>query len=501
MATQVLPDGFITGPAHALVIGISSHKCGRKGEGVMLEPHEFPDLNLAHKDAEDFAKTLRNDVGFQDSSIILLRNEEATLDAIRDALEDIRRQCKSSEGQKPLVIVYFAGHGWVDPDKRHYLVPHDARRDRLYRTGLRNRELRDLLGELDTNRLVVFVDACHSGEIAEGGSRGVLGQPYDPANDFGGEGRFVIASCRPTQLSYEWEEKRNGIFTYHLVDLLKGESEDITQDAITPVHLFDSLKNRVKETAAKLKYTQEPYFAIQGGSSDDIVLAINKRNVKKRLIEIERRRDYAKAQSDSLKKKSSEQKWIVEKMVVNYVVNSRKREEERYAPFYGLLGGFIKDWLRGITSEIDVWGDYLIESYEEAGISSSGSQAQAAPAVEDQFARKPQGAPSQASAPAVSAPERPQTRRQLSADDREYIIAELEANVEYLTQAKVIRDQLRQPVSPQDFSETIEFLKKNSPDADLPILLRDAASRFAERWSRIEIASPGSLILDKKKDA
>jgi hypothetical protein len=124
MSTLMTPDSFIKGPAYALVIGISEHEHGVKPKkGLVLGYEEFPNLRLAHKDARDFADVLRHDVGLQDSCIDVLQNKDATLEAIRESLENLRVNCKKADD--PLVIVYFAGHGCRQA-KRHFLVPHDG---------------------------------------------------------------------------------------------------------------------------------------------------------------------------------------------------------------------------------------------------------------------------------------------------------------------------------------------------------------------------------------
>jgi len=506
MSTLMTPDSFIKGPAYALVIGISEHEHGVKPKkGLVLGDEEFPNLRLAHKDARDFADVLRHDVGLQDSCIDVLQNKDATLEAIRESLENLRVNCKKADD--PLVIVYFAGHGWVDEAKRHFLVPHDARRDQLYRTGLRNREFRDLLGELKANRLVVFIDACHSGAVVEGDdSRAMRGEPYSPETDLnGGDDRFVIASCRPTQLSYEWVEKENGIFTFHLIELLKGEAEEIGQDNITPITLIEPLRDRVLETAKRLKKTQEPYFAVDGGTSGNIVLAVNKRKLRLKREADEKRRAYARTQRDSINKKNSDQRFMVAKMVSDYVPSGRKELDEKYTIFYGLVDGFVSRWLKGNEGEIERWSDHLIESYEEAGtaaVMDSRLQVQPGRGADQFVAARTQstGAPSNGPT-TVSSPERPQNRLQLHAEDRDYVVAELGAN-SFETQANVIKGLLFQPVSQQEVDATIAFIKNAAlEDKSLAILLRDVKSRFDERWSKVETARAGTLIADKNKDA
>src|SRR5436190_19102296 len=156
MANDEYTADFYKGPAYALVIGIRKYKYG-KDAGALLEDSEFPNLKVADKDATDFADFLTHN-GFIDYNVRLLKNEDAELSAIKDEFETLRKNCKQSGAENPLVIVYFSGHGWADEDGRHYLIPYDAKRNKLPATALRNSDLSSSLDDLKTNRLVVFLD-------------------------------------------------------------------------------------------------------------------------------------------------------------------------------------------------------------------------------------------------------------------------------------------------------------------------------------------------------
>src|ERR1041385_9173529 len=164
MATEEFSNVFFQQPAFALVIGISKYEQGvdlpEEGD-VQLRPEQFPNLKLAAKDARDFADFLKKN-GFLPPNVRSLIDGEANLDSIKTEFNDLKERCIASGDEDPLVIIYFAGHGWVHGDE-HYLVPWDAQRDKLYKPGLSNEEFSTLLGRLPTKKLAVFIDACHAG--------------------------------------------------------------------------------------------------------------------------------------------------------------------------------------------------------------------------------------------------------------------------------------------------------------------------------------------------
>jgi uncharacterized caspase-like protein len=495
-----LPE--IDGPTYALVIGVSRHLHGH--DGTLLNDEQFPNLTLASKDAADFAEVLTTCAGFPRSCVTSLCDEQATLSRIKDAFEDLRRDCRRG-GKDPTVVVFFAGHGWADPEGRHFLVPYDAQRNTLYRTGLRNRELRDRLADLNTDKLVVFIDACHSGAMAEPGARGRLLPQYDAEQELGGgSGQFVIASCQRSQNSYEWPEKKNGIFTFHLIDLLKGDTNAIMHEDITPLRLFTPLADRVSSTARLLKKEQEPFIVAQG--SNRIVLAKNKFVIQERLRRAEARRACGRVFSERMKQRAATQRYWAALAAVDYAQGTGGMKDSRLVEFYGMLEGIFDVGRPDDDARFDSQCDQLNRAYEDgikSAVKDARTQVSQVTSSDGFVPADPSGVAQGSSAPPDQPnPARPQTRLQLSADDREYVVVELESTGEYLKESKVIRDKLREPVSLTDFERELAFVSASrATDASFAILLQDAASRFRERWSRIGTARTGILIIDKNKDA
>ena len=267
-------------------------------------------------------------------------NEQATLAAIKDAFETLRKQCKRSNTPDPLVIVYFAGHGIADDedDDRHYLVPYDARRDKLVSTALENSEFRRFLEAVKTTRLVVFLDACHGGAFAREGSRGVSAQ-FVPAGLGDGSGRYIIASCGPNQESWEWKDptRQNGIFTWHLLELLKCEHQEFTEEEIDIFTLFPKLRDRVKQSAFREhEKEQEPVGEIKAATG--IVLAINRHAQQERRDReqgtAEKRQRLLEAVLSGILKVELEKPAAIRIELKTYVIKRERREGVDFDDFY-----------------------------------------------------------------------------------------------------------------------------------------------------------------------
>ena len=97
--------GIEFGNYHALVIGIDEYK-------------HLPKLETAVRDAKAVAQVLEKDYGFK---VRLLVNPDRL--GIIDAFDEYRE----SLGGKDNLLIYYAGHGWLDEDAdRGYWLPADA---------------------------------------------------------------------------------------------------------------------------------------------------------------------------------------------------------------------------------------------------------------------------------------------------------------------------------------------------------------------------------------
>jgi hypothetical protein len=372
MGNEENPADLPKSPAYALVIGIRNYKYGKE-PGHVLEDHEFPNLKVADKDASDFAAFLR-DYPFINYNVRELINEQAELWKIKDEFETLRKICKQ-DARKPLVIVYFSGHGWADADGRHYLIPYEARRNKLYATALLNREFNLCLDDLGTNKLVVLIDTCHAGAIGEEGIKGT----YDFHQDLSPrEGRFFIASCGPNQKSYEWKEKENSIFTGRLLELLGGETDDfdkLDSPEIEISDLYPALRDKVATTARK-EYgaDQEPIAEL--GDGERIVLAINKRVTERKQKESDQEavKLFLNLICDAIRRApSSGPKVTITTRLKSYVINNK--ETPGFSEFYNAFLEQLDEWKRSRSTYVfDNGCEVLIDSHQFASQAAPPAQ-------------------------------------------------------------------------------------------------------------------------------
>jgi tetratricopeptide (TPR) repeat protein len=202
------------GDKWALVIGIS----------------KFADssinLQFSAKDASDFANFLRTQANFTPDHVHLLTNEKATRSEIMGQLGQtwLPRVARPND----LVMVYLSTHGspsTIDAGSVNYLVAYDSRKENLYGTGISLKEFENVIKtRLQCKRVVVVLDACHSGVAA--GAKGIFRAASPDAESLAqGTGQFIICSSGRSQTSWESKRYDNGVFTHYLMEGFKKQGE------------------------------------------------------------------------------------------------------------------------------------------------------------------------------------------------------------------------------------------------------------------------------------
>lgn len=213
-------------------------------------------LNKTVTDASDLHKLLLTH-GYEEGHCKVLLDKSATKGAISDALDQLARTVRPDDS----VLLFFSGHGarrvgGFEPGE--YLCPVEANWYNLRGTAISSDELTTAVRSLKARHLFVFLDACHSGGVGEpkdiGGDTipGLSDTTYERLA--AGQGRVVIASCQPDEVSWELPGMRNGLFTNYLLEGLRGAAAE--EDGVVRVFkLFDYLSQQVPKHKP-----QHPHF-------------------------------------------------------------------------------------------------------------------------------------------------------------------------------------------------------------------------------------------------
>ncbi len=245
-------DDEPSGTTRAVVIGISNYM-----------NDSITDLQFAHRDAEIFYDYLRSNAGgaLPKENIRLMTNEKATLAAIGYAIDWLERV--SQKGDK--AIFYFSGHGDVEKQtmwQRGYLLAHDSPPNNFRNNAVRIEDLDDIVKTLSVGReakVVIILDACRSGKLANAGSsltNEQLAKQY--------ENEVRILACKADQKSLEgdmWGQGR-GLFSYYLVNGMKGLADGQNDRVVTFEEMKSYLEANVRKAIAEagINARQNPVF-------------------------------------------------------------------------------------------------------------------------------------------------------------------------------------------------------------------------------------------------
>jgi hypothetical protein len=146
-ARQTAPDpaaeALEGGNFYALVIGNDDYA-------------SYPKLESARADAEAVAEVLETDYGFVVTALY---------DATRYDILSALNQFRVNLAQDDNFLVYYAGHGELDPvNQRGYWLPVDARVDDTT-NWISNTAITDLLSALPARHVMVVADSCYAGSL------------------------------------------------------------------------------------------------------------------------------------------------------------------------------------------------------------------------------------------------------------------------------------------------------------------------------------------------
>jgi hypothetical protein len=233
--------------AHALLIGVSSYASA-------------PRLNVpvTAADARAVADVLRNPqfCGYTPERVTLLSDAGASRAGTLDALDALAAQAQADD----TVFIFYAGHGSYGDDG-YYLTTHDshlANGKVVSGSGIREAELIDKLRAIKAKRMLLIVNACHSGAISPvlaPGEQPPTGDPLPPSVSAAllgtGEGRVIISACREGQYAYIGVGPLT-LFTQALVDGLQGKGVGSNRGYISVFDLYNYLYFALDEAVPQL---------------------------------------------------------------------------------------------------------------------------------------------------------------------------------------------------------------------------------------------------------
>ena len=211
---------------HLFAVGVSDYPAS-----------DLQNLNYAAKDAQDFVQTIsESDIEmYKEVKPHLIVNKDAKAAILRTRLTELSQRVS----QDDVVMLYFSGHG-INQNDEKYFITYDASAEEYY-NGLSfefiKRRMLDMVAK--HCRVIVFMDACHSGAMF-----GIKGSMKEIT--FATPGVIGFYSSTANEKSAEMEKLQNGVFTNVLLSGLKGGAVN-KEGQITIQQLSSFISNQVAD--------------------------------------------------------------------------------------------------------------------------------------------------------------------------------------------------------------------------------------------------------------
>ncbi|MEL7001608.1 MAG: caspase family protein [Bacteroidota bacterium] len=224
---------------------------------VGINKYKNPRLNLnyAKADASGFVEVIKDKSSslFDMVEVITLSDELATKDNILSELTVLTEKIRPQD----VLLFYFAGHGSM-LDNNFYFIPTDATKlyneDKLKKDALYAGDLQQKLKDIPALKQLLIIDACQSGAGAELLAQRGASEEKALAQLSRSTGIHVLAAAGSEQFATEFKELGHGLFTYVLLEALKGEADGAPNDGkVTIFELRSYLEDQVPEYSKKYK--------------------------------------------------------------------------------------------------------------------------------------------------------------------------------------------------------------------------------------------------------
>lgn len=208
----------------------------------------FPNLNNAKYDADRLLKILSSKYGFKTIQEPLY-DRTANRANIIDALNNLSSSLTTNDS----IIIYFAGHGTINPKtSKGYWIPVDATNNSTS-NFINNSTVIECLEAIDARHILLISDSCFSGTFLSKSRAIKTEEPYIKLERT--KSRWVLASGREERVS-DGEPGKGSPFANALIDFL----EDNTQMQF----LFSELSSHVMKETGKAA-NQQPIFGNLSG--------------------------------------------------------------------------------------------------------------------------------------------------------------------------------------------------------------------------------------------
>ncbi len=258
---------------YALVIGVDQYA-----------DTQITTLGGASNDAKTLANALIQYAGFPAEQVTLLASDQP-VERLPTRGNILRRLSNMAAVVPPegLLLISFAGHG-IERGGQAFLLPSDSQVsndvDLLEQTAINVAQVKDRIKKIGVKQVLMILDACRNDPVGRANADNPLTSAYTRGFNFNLQNREVeaFATLYATEVghrAYEYKEKKQGYFTWVLVEALKGgaanEKGEVTLATLVK-YLQDRVPKRVLQDLGPGK-DQKPFAVIEGYRADELIIS------------------------------------------------------------------------------------------------------------------------------------------------------------------------------------------------------------------------------------
>lgn len=259
---------------YAIVIGVDQYA-----------DTQITTLGGAVNDAKTLANALVQYAGFPSDQVTLLASDQPV--ERQPTRGNILRRLSNLAAVIPkdgLLLLAFAGHG-IERGGQAFLLPSDAQVsndvDLLEQTAINVKQIKEKIQKTGVGQVLMILDACRNDPVGRANADNPLTPAYTRGFNFDVRNREVtaFATLYATAVgarAYEYKERKQGYFTWELVEALKGKAAN-ARGEVTLAGLVKYLQENVPKRvlldlgAGK---DQRPFAIVEGYKADELVLAV-----------------------------------------------------------------------------------------------------------------------------------------------------------------------------------------------------------------------------------
>lgn len=259
---------------YALIIGVDQYA-----------DTQITTLGGASNDAKALANALIRHAGFPGEQVTVLASDQPA--ERQPTRGNILRRLSNMAAVVPpdgLILVSFAGHG-VERGGHAFLLPSDSQVSNdvelLEQTAINVSQIRDRIKRIGVRQVLMILDACRNDPVGRANADNPLTAAYTRGFNFDLRNHEVqaFATLYATEVghrAYEYKEKKQGYFTWILVEALGGgaanEKGEVTLSGLVK-YLQERVPKRVLQDLGPGK-DQKPFAVIEGYRADELVISV-----------------------------------------------------------------------------------------------------------------------------------------------------------------------------------------------------------------------------------